>query len=271
MKIKYPIQPNQQYNSWTVIAHIGRKWECQCICGTKRLLYAYNLVQGQTKSCGCSRIIEIIQGQRFGKLTFLSYEGKDAHSRILCKMLCDCGTTKLIAKHSILRPTHPTRSCGCLIYEGATERAIHGQAGNGKQTKEYRTWLGIKARCHSKSCKDYGRYGALAISVFPEWKESFAAFFNYVGLAPTPQHSLDRINPSGNYEPNNVRWATRTEQARNKHNTKIATINGVTKPIVTWAEEYGINRRLVAKRIKAGWDIYQALITPSRRNLGIVS
>jgi hypothetical protein len=94
--------------------------------------------------------------------------------------------------------------------------------GSGKRThratgsKEYRAWLAMRERCSCPRYQGYDRYGGRGISVCERWQDSFEAFLEDVGLAPSRQHSLGRINNDGNYEPGNVAWQTAKEQARNR-------------------------------------------------------
>ena len=92
----------------------------------------------------------------------------------------------------------------------------HGEAGRGRATKEYLTWVHMKHRCRTRKADTYYLYGARGIRVCDRWINSFDDFLADVGRAPSPQHSIDRIDTNGNYEPGNVRWATRSEQQRNK-------------------------------------------------------
>ncbi len=92
----------------------------------------------------------------------------------------------------------------------------HGRCG----TKEYRAWLAMKWRCSSPLVHNWHRYGGRGIKVCEEWGQSFEAFFERVGPAPSPRHSLGRIDNDGHYEPGNVSWQTASEQARNRWNSK---------------------------------------------------
>jgi hypothetical protein len=88
----------------------------------------------------------------------------------------------------------------------------HGKTGS----KEYRAWLAMRERCSCPRYQSYDRYGGRGIMVCERWQASFEDFFLDVGPAPSPQHSLGRIDNDGNYEPKNVAWQTATEQARNR-------------------------------------------------------
>ena len=79
-----------------------------------------------------------------------------------------------------------------------------------RKTPLYRTWLGMKQRCYNVNSTYYKDYGGRGITICDEWKQDFVSFRDYMGDKPTPQHSIDRINNNGNYEPGNVRWATKS-------------------------------------------------------------
>lgn len=101
--------------------------------------------------------------------------------------------------------------------ETKTER--HGLHG----TPEYLIWADMKTRCYNKKRPCYDRYGGRGIRVCKKWKESFLAFIGDVGKRPGPEYSIDRIDNDGNYEPGNVRWATKSEQAFNRRMFKNNT------------------------------------------------
>jgi len=90
-----------------------------------------------------------------------------------------------------------------------------------EDTPEYRTWAGMKSRCSNPKDDHYQDYGGRGITVCQEWRDSFLAFYNYIGPKPEPKslYSIDRIRVNGNYEPGNVRWLSHPEQQLNKRNT----------------------------------------------------
>lgn len=94
------------------------------------------------------------------------------------------------------------------------------------------------------------------------WRRSFEAFIADVGNKPTPEHTLDRIDTNGDYEPANVRWATRKQQARNTRANHRLTFNGETLCLAEWAERMGFKYSTIVMRLKLGWTVEQALTAP---------
>lgn len=118
---------------------------------------------------------------------------------------------------------------------------------------EYRIWIGLRQRCNDQRYHGYDRYGGRGIRVCERW-ESFEAFLKDVGSRPSDEHSLDRIDNSGDYTPKNCRWATRNEQQRNKQDTFLVEAFGETRSVHDWADDLGITPQAIRYRLKKGWS-----------------
>ena len=106
---------------------------------------------------------------------------------------------------------------GCSLKGSSNPRFRHGLAGS----PEHRSWTSAIGRCYNKTNPAYPRYGGRGIRMCLRWRESFLAFLGDMGPKPSPSHSIDRINNDGNYEPSNCRWATKSEQARNRKDSYV--------------------------------------------------
>lgn len=134
-----------------------------------------------------------------------------------------------------------------------------------KFRSEYNTWADMKHRCLNPKRNCYARYGGRGISICERWLECRAGFKNFLldmGTKPTPEHELDRIDNNGNYCPENCRWATCTQQSRNRRSNRLETYNDETLCLAEWAERFGLPRRIVEGRLNLGWDIHRTLTTP---------
>ncbi len=199
-----------------------------------------------------------ISGQRYARLVALDF-ARIQRGNAVWVFACDCGALKSIDAHSVRYGA--TRSCGCLHSEtAAAKNTKHGKS----HTPEYLTWKSMRERCGNPNVLNYHRWGGRGIRVCPEW-DDFDLFLAHVGPRPSSKHSLDRINNDGNYEPGNVRWATAAEQARNRRNTQLFTINGTTRHLSGWAESVGISIQCLMHRMKIGLSLEDALHRPNGR------
>jgi hypothetical protein len=209
--------------------------------------------------------VEDLRGRVFGRLTVVGYEGVRRHGkRPYHYWICRCSCSPSVdfpAKGESLRGGN-TKSCGCLKEETkcamATLRRKHGRSGS----KEFHTWGQMIQRCRNPRHPRYSDWGGRGIAVCPRWRESFAAFLEDMGEAPTPKHTIDRIDNDRGYEPGNCRWATTAEQNRNSRKNRILTYQGRSMILADWAREIGIDPAVLQTRLRRGWTVEQAIGTP---------
>jgi hypothetical protein len=128
-----------------------------------------------------------------------------------------------------------------------------------KTHPEYSVWTSMKSRCGNPNDKSYARYGGRGIRVCERWIESFDNFRADIGPRPSMQHSLDRKDNNGDYEPGNCRWATYTQQGSNKRNTVWLTFGGDTKTMSEWATILGVKYSTIKMRYHKGWPVERVL------------
>ena len=143
--------------------------------------------------------------QRFGKLIAIEPTNKRVDKKIIWRCFCDCGNEWFVSS-AHLKSGH-TKSCGCLKKETSFVHGMHG-------TPEYRIWDAIVQRCENPKNTAYKSYGGRGIKVCERWHK-FENFYADVGDRPEGL-TFDRKDNDGDYEPTNWRWATRSEQQRNR-------------------------------------------------------
>jgi len=133
-----------------------------------------------------------------------------------------------------------------------------------KRSRLYDIWNLMKQRCTNSNRNDFSRYGGKGIKVCDEWKKRFEAFRDWaLSHGYQDDLTLDRIDSSGNYEPDNCRWVDYKTQNNNSSHNKYVTYKGKTQTLAEWAEELGMNYFTLQSRItKRHWDIERALTTP---------
>jgi hypothetical protein len=197
---------------------------------------------------------ENLVGKTFGNLIVLEYIGEDGRKR-LWKCVCGCeAKPELIVAQNCLKDGR-TVSCGCII---SPKNRTHGLTG----TKEYKAWDAMRSRCNNQNDISYKDYGGRGIKVCERWDSSFENFLADIGFAPTKNHSIDRIDVNGNYEPENLRWATRKEQENNKRKTIYITYDNQSLTISSWSDKIGIDYIVLWNRYKDGWSPEEILTRP---------
>jgi hypothetical protein len=159
--------------------------------------------------------------QRFGRLVVTSFaEKRENHGYWLCQ--CDCGATKVISGRNLRKGL--TASCGCLHRDMIrTFSLTHGLS----RSPTYGTWGSMHSRCTNPKQQAYARYGAVGIRVCERWR-TFDNFLFDMGKRPRGM-TLDRINPFGDYEPNNCEWATQDKQTKNTRGRLAVAVLGYMK------------------------------------------
>lgn len=198
-------------------------------------------------------------GSQFGKLKVISWDGYEPKlhpnkssrrmylqllNRWVC--LCDCGNYKSISESNLLYKDK-TESCGCLIGYGNKK---HGYTKKGEALKPtYSCWVQMRFRCRNKNHISYKNYGGRGITICERWNK-FENFLEDMGERPSLNHSIDRINVNGHYEPGNCRWETNHLQHRNRRDNVFITYNGVTKCKTDWAIHFGISLVVLNNQLK---------------------
>jgi hypothetical protein len=137
-------------------------------------------------------------------------------------------------------------------------RYKHGMS----NTPEYSRWHGMKGRCCNKNDRSYHYYGGRGIKICDRWRNDFLAFLADMGPCPSPRHSIGRINNDGDYEPDNCRWETPTQQNRNTRHNRWITAYGETHMLWQWSEFYGIPILTILNRLRIGWSNEDAVFLP---------
>lgn len=165
-----------------------------------------------------TRPLVFVAGEKIGRLTILGQAGKTPHGTITWSCLCDCGNTVSVAGTNL--KNRKTLSCGCWRRDQTVTSNIRRTKYSGKsslfRSAEYRAWAHIKSRCYNPRATGFKYYGGRGIEVCERWLTSFDNFLADMGQRPSANHSIDRIDVDGDYEPRNCRWATKEQQSINR-------------------------------------------------------
>lgn len=175
-----------------------------------------------------------------------------------CK--CDLCGKEFTARASHLRSGEITKCRSCANRQAATK---HGYSGDPLRSR----WNGMIKRCYHENLKSFKNYGGRGITICDEWGagniEDINGFINFKNWSEengfSPELEIDRIDVDGPYAPWNCRWIPKIDQRFNKTNTVTLTIDGVTKPLMEWANDVGIKADTLRARIRKGVDAKTAL------------
>lgn len=249
MKTK-DIKVNETYNGVKILLDLGysnnsRKYLCVCPdCGENFVITSHSV--GITRACKkCSKkyAYKDITNNRYGRLVAVKLLGREkGQTKWICK--CDCGNTAIVSQGKLGKNTF---SCGCLKREtsllgGNKRKSARVNFGRIRNHPLYNIWITMKSRCYNTHSVSYKKYGERGIKVCERWlgECGFENFVNDMGERPSKNYSIDRINVDGDYCPENCRWATYTEQNRNRRNTLYVYLNGEKVPLSEVCKEYGI-------------------------------
>lgn len=208
------------------------RYVCKCDCGNLVTVPGYSLRSGNTTSCGCyarevrreiglsskgrkSSKAADLKGQRFEYLFVLERAGSNKSGQALWKCLCNCGNITYVTTSKL--KSGATVSCGCLGLKRATEAKItHGNT----NTSIYHVFHGMHNRCEKPQEPAYRWYGAKGVKVCDEWT-TFEPFYAWaISNGYQEGLTIDRIDPDGDYCPENCRWITRSENSRRARHKK---------------------------------------------------
>lgn len=239
-----------------LIAHGRRtRWLFRCQCG-EEFEATFSGVSGGHRGCRACRPygrFTDITGQTFGRLRVMERVGSvgaDASWRVEC---VDC--RKVFER--VTERLKIIKKCPCNLGRGGLR---HGHA----KSATYRTWQNMIGRCIYPSSPSYSRYGGRGVTVCDEWR-SFDRFLSDMGERPAGT-TLDRIDGTKGYAPDNCRWATPIEQRRNMPQNTIIEFQGESMSLADWARRLGIDRHTLRSRVvRKGWPIERALTTPVKK------
>lgn len=258
----------QRFGKLVALEYVGNeKWKTICDCGREYIVNGQLLRKGITTHCGCNRPKREgkpkrdLTGQKYGRLTFLSYVG---YTKWLVK--CDCGTIKECKSQSIL--SGKTISCGCYHREVLRKFVPPNKRHGMTDSPEYNIWSMMKNRCKNPNCNRRLIYLDKGITVCDRWRDSFENFYADMGPRPSPSHSIDRIDNSKGYSPENCRWAIPKEQSNNQTSNVIIEHNGEKKTLAQWCDFYKVDYKLAHSRLHRGFSFDEIFYSGKISNRG---
>jgi hypothetical protein len=202
-----------------------------------------------------------LTNQKFNRLTVIKLAGKNNFGKTILLCMCDCGNKSFVTTGS-LRGGH-TKSCGCLRVEVVSKKNItHGETKGRKVPRLYTAWVNMRERCSNQKNIHYTNYGGRGINVCKKWVNSYINFSQWARRNGYKENlTLDRINNSKGYSPENCRWITPHEQNRNQRTNVVYKGEVAADASI----RLGGKKDLVSHRInKCGWSLEEAFTIPVR-------
>jgi|SRR6185312_12463818 len=205
--------------------------------------------------------VKDLTGQKFGRWVVVRFSHAKGNAAYWwCRCECEAHTEKSVFGGDLKRGE--STSCGCLSRE---ERAARSTKHSLSRHPAYRSWIYMRNRCNNPNYDGYGIYGGRGISVCERWNTSFEAFWEDMGPTWAPGLSIDRINYNDNYSPENCRWVTAKEQARNRRTETIIETPAGPMCVTEAAELYGLSRQTLFSRLRYKWTDPYDLVRPPHR------
>lgn len=245
-------------------------WKFRCKCGKYIVRRLDKIYRATTPSCGCyqqgireeaeNKRKEVqerkryrhdnakrnrdLTGNKFGKLYVLSLlsEKSGLEAEYLCE--CDCGN-KVVKKQKYLINPSNNHSCGC-----GRKNAACKDVSRNRLIGIYRNMI---YRCYNENSPSYQYYGGKGITVNKIWlgDNGFEKFYQWaIRNGYADELTLDRINPNGNYTPDNCRWADSETQANNKTNNIHVEYYGKVMTLAQFSREIGAEYRLLREMVQ---------------------
>jgi len=196
-----------------------------------------------------------LAGLVFGELTVLRRAGR---IRGFAAWECQCSCGAVVVVKSDLLVGGRKKFCSYKVHDPKGVLWVE----YGAHAPERGSYDHMLERCYDTKRQNYRNYGGRGISVCERWRQSFRAFLEDMGPKPSKEYSIERIDNNGNYEPSNCKWATDSEQRRNKRNNVYVEYKGEQRLLIDVCAEVGASRGIVQGRLYLGWPLDEALFTP---------
>lgn len=207
-----------------------------------------------------------LTGDQYGDLLVLELvERGSKTSRWKCQ--CKCGSVIIVRANNLRSKAKPQKSCRpCGTKRSNAAARKHGHRGAAPSTT-YRSWQAMITRCEWEPSIGWSNYGGVGVSVCEKWRQSFQAFLDDMGERPAGK-TLDRYpDKAGNYEPGNCRWATPTEQTKNRKCTRLYDFRGqklTLREIIEQTKTPVYAHRIYGRINYLGWPVERAVFQPLR-------
>lgn len=256
------------------------QWEFVCVCGAIIASTPSRVITGRKKSCGCMRYkvphappknLENFRrinpddyiGRTNESLTVIGVREPEGKGRLQLQCRCNCGNITYVYPYQF--NSGDIKSCGCArfghsdCHKGNTSRRTHGLS----KDPFYKKWNDMIRRCYNPNEPAYRFYGALGIDVCEEWRDTPEIFIEWCKKTHPGNESLslDRIDGSKGYSPDNCRWSTQIEQVHNLKNNRFITIDGETRCITEWCIIKGISAGTVYNKVHNGMTFDEAILS----------